>query len=294
MNNLPISAIILTFNEEKNIDACLQSIIGCVGEIIVVDSYSTDATLTLAKKYTDKIYQHPYIDYAHQRKWAQNLPMKYDWVLHLDADEYIDEQLAQEITTCFQFHVDVDGFIMPRKVIFRNRWIKHGGIYPSYHARLFKKQKGGCEERLYDQPYFVDGSVAILKGNIITAQVDDLSIWKNIHKKWARWEAEEMVFYNKNRTLRMKFTGNPVEKRVWLRYRVYYSSPLFLRVILLFFYRFFIMRGFLDGVNGSLYHFYHGFWYRFLVDTLIFKYSVLKIFRGRLDEKTPQKNNNVK
>ena len=152
MDKLPVSVIILTYNEEKNIRACLESLSGWVEEIFVVDSYSTDKTVEIVKRYTDKICQHPFEDYSRQRNWAlQNLPVKAGWVLNIDADHRITVELKDELIKLFSEKIDpgINGFHASRRSIFMGRWIRHGGIYPTYHAVLFRKGSGSCEERHY-------------------------------------------------------------------------------------------------------------------------------------------------
>ena len=136
---LPISALILTYNEEKNIEDCLKSIYDWVEEIFIVDSYSQDNTLEVARKYTDKIYQHPFENFSQQRNWSQdNLPIKNEYVLHLDADERVSSELSSELREIFSSNVNAEGFMISRRTVFRGRWIKYGGHYPVYHLRLFK------------------------------------------------------------------------------------------------------------------------------------------------------------
>jgi len=268
---LPISVIILTYNEENNIRDCLESVCSRMEQIIVVDSGSTDKTCQIVRQYTHNIYTHPFENFAQQRNWAQkNSHIKNEWLIHLDADERISETLATELRHCFDSTVDVDGFMMPRKTVFMGRWIKHGGHYPVYHTRLYKKQKGMSEYRLYDQNYIVNGIVAQLKGDIINIIDSDLETWKFKHKKWACLEAEEVLF-NDDRLLNMSFKGNPIEKRNWIRYKIYYKMPLFIRVAIYFLYRFIFRLGFLDGIEGCIFHYWHGFWYRLQVDREIYK-----------------------
>ena len=278
---LPISAIILTFNEEKNIEECLRSIYDLADEIFIVDSGSTDRTLEIAKQYTDRIYSHQFENFSQQRNWAQDtLPIRNEWVFHLDADERMSQELTAEIEKIFSCDINADGFMAPRKTIFRGRWVRHGGQYPVYHLRIFRKNKGRSEERLYDQNYVVQGKVARLKGSIVNVISPDLGIWRQRHRMWARLEAQE-ILCNKNRIMDSRLFGNPVERRNWLRYNVYYALPLFIRSFIYFFYRYFLRLGFLDGWQGLLFHFWQGLWYRFLVDIEIYKLLKTKKFLSK-------------
>lgn len=276
MCKLSISVIILTYNEEKNIEECLKSVYDWAEEIFIVDSYSTDRTLEIARGYTDKIYQHPFKNFAQQRNWSQdNLPLKNDWLFHLDADERVSTELASELKEIFSSPIDIDGFMATRKTIFQGKWIRHGGHYPVYHLRIFKKDKGRSEERLYDQNYIVNGKVLKLKADIVNIINPDIRLWKMKHKQWAYLEAQEVLF-NKNRIMNIRLIGNPIERRNWFRYKIYYKLPLFIRPFIYFFYRYILRMGFLDGKQGLIFHFWQGFWYRLLVDLKIYELSANK------------------
>lgn len=269
MSPIPLTVIILTHNEEVNLPACLESLRGLDCEVFVVDSGSTDRTREIAKAYGAKVYEHPFENYAAQRNWAQeNLPITTEWVLHLDADERLTPELVQEITEVLRSPPPgVDGFLLRKRTIFLGRWIRHGGHYPSYHLRLFRVRSGHCEQRLYDQHFVVHGRVAKLKNDYIDVVASDLSTWTERHLRWARLEASELL----NSTpmedrVRPKLFGTPIERRRWLRERLYARAPLFVRAFAYWVYRYFFRLGFLDGKEGFIFHFLQGFWFRLLVD----------------------------
>lgn len=276
MDKLPISVIIITYNEEKNIADCLKSVCGWVDEVFVVDSGSTDRTLGIAAGCGAKIHHHPFENFAQQRNWSQdNLPLKNEWVLHLDADERIDKRLFEELNKEFSMPKLPDGFMASRRTIFRGKWIRHGGHYPVYHLRIFKKEKGRSEERFYDQNYIVNGGVKKIPGDIINIIDSDIETWKQKHLRWARLEARE-VLGNPGRILNLDPLGNEIEKRNWARYRIYYRVPLFARALIYFFYRYVLRLGFLDGRQGAVFHYLHGLWYRMKVDLEISKLIISK------------------
>ena len=269
---VPISVIILTYNEERNIEACLKSVHVWADEIFIVDSYSTDKTLEIAKKYTDKIYQHPFENYGKQRNWAQKvLSITYDWIFHLDADERVTLELANEIREAIEnASDDVNGFLIRKRIIFMGRWIKHGGCYSNYHLRLFRRGKGYCESRKYDQHFICNGKVLKLKYDIIDENKINLTTWTSRHNRWASAEAEEILFRTfQTGKIKGKWGGNPIEKKRWLKNKIYNRTPLFFRVLFYFIYRYFFHFGFLDGKEGVIYHSLQGFWFRFLVDAKI-------------------------
>jgi len=269
---MPISVIILTYNEEKNIEACLGSVYGHAEEVFIVDSLSTDRTLEVARKYTDKIYQHAFENYSAQRNWAQdNLPIKNEWIFHLDADERVTPELMDSLSRVFSdSKIGADAFLVSRRTIFRNRWIRFGGHYPVYHLRIYRKNFGRCEARLYDQHFTSEGKIVQLEGDIINIITPDLKLWRALHKKWAYLEAKDYLLSTDGSGANVNSLAEPIKKRRIYRYQFYYKMPLFLRPFFYFFYRYIIRLGFLDGWQGLVFHFWHGFWYRLMVDIEIF------------------------
>lgn len=276
MSKLPISVIVLTYNEENNIGDCLESVHGWVEDVFVVDSYSGDKTLEITRKYTDKIHKHPFENYSTQRNWAlENLPIKSEWILNLDADHRVTEQLRTELSNLFSEGIDenIKGFLISRRTIFMGRWIKHGGHYPVYHGILFRKGYGYCENRLYDQHFVIEGQVKTLKADLIDIITDSLTKFVERHNKWATLEAIESLTQetsNKSNTIKPDIFGNAIEKRRFFR-DLYSRLPLFIRSFLYFFYRYFLKFGFLDKKEGLIFHFLQGFWFRFLVDAKIYE-----------------------
>jgi len=260
-----ISAIILTYNEELNLEKCLKSIADLVSEIIVVDSGSTDKTLEIAKNYGAKIYEHPFVNQAEQFNWAlDNIPIAGDWILKLDADEYLTPELKAEIkshpllTTDYSLPTsDIAGFYIKRRVYFMNHWIRHGGYYPIWFLRLWRKGRGRSENRKMDEHIvLLEGKSANLKNDFVDDNKNGLKAWIEKHKKYAAREAEDVISGNFGDTKNRK---------------AYYKLPPFFRVIIYFIYRYSFKLGFLDGWQGTRFHFLHGFWYRFLVDVKIYQ-----------------------
>jgi glycosyltransferase involved in cell wall biosynthesis len=265
---------VLTYNEERNLPICLQSLEGLPCEVFVVDSGSTDKTVHIATEWGARVVQHPFENYASQRNWAQqNLPIQTEWVLHLDADERLTPQLVNEIKDVLRSPPDgVDGFLLRKRTFFMGRWIRHGGHYPSYHLRLFRKNHGFCENRLYDQHFIVKGEMAKLRHDYIDVVASDLATWSLRHVRWAGLEAIELQQPLRSEgRLEPRLLGTPVERRRWLRANLYARSPMFIRAFGYWLYRYFIRLGFLDGTQGLIFHFLQGCWYRFLTDARIYE-----------------------
>src|SRR3989344_1884958 len=175
-----VAVVILAYNEELNIEKCLKSVAGWADEIFIVDSYSTDKTLEIAQKYGAKIVQHPFKNQAQQFNWALgNLEIKNEWILRLDSDEYLTKELRAEITEKLKNTPhDVSGFYMKRRVYFMGRWIKHGGYYPTWILRLFRKGKARSEKREMDEHIILlEGKAGKLRNDFIDDNIKGLSDW---------------------------------------------------------------------------------------------------------------------
>ena len=264
------SIIILTNNEEKNLPACLDSLQELEAPVFVVDSFSTDSTLETIRERGIHFVQHPFENYSRQRNWAQeNLPLDTEWVLHLDAGERCTSELAQWLRTSFNPAASIDGYMFSRRTIFLGQWIRHGGHYPNYHLRLFRRSRGRCEAKAYDQHFVCDGATQHLPAGIdlIDTVADSLLDFTRSHAHWALFEAIETVAHARDQgEVRPRFFGTPIERRRWLKTRIFRRAPLFIRSFLYFLYRYFLRAGFLDGRMGLMFHFLQGFWFRFLVD----------------------------
>jgi len=276
----PVAAVVLTYNEERNLPDCLASLAGLVREIFVVDSGSTDGTLEIARAAGATVLQHPFEHYGAQRNWAiEHLAITAPWTLHIDADERITPELREAITAVLARDTPslakIDGFLVSRRTMFMGRWIRHGGHYPAWHLRLMRTGAGRCEDRLYDQHFYVAGAVQKLQGDLIDTLTPDLATFTARHLRWAQLEAaEHEAPPDADGRIRGKLgTDNAIERRRWLR-DWYARLPLFVRPAAYFLYRYIVRLGFLDGRAGLVFHVLQGFWFRFLVDALILERRV--------------------
>ena len=271
-----LTIVILTFNEEANIETLLDSLQTVDAPIFVVDSYSKDRTLEILDRRGVPYVQHPFKNYAAQRNWAQaNMPDPTEWVLHLDAGERLTPGMARWINESFDpERAEVDGYMFARRAIFLGRWIKYGGYHPIYHLRLYRRHLGHCENKVYDQHFVVDGTTARAgKGaDMEDGVMSSLRDFTVAHARWAVFEAVESILAEADTgEVKARLLGNPIERKRWLKSRVFQRAPLFLRSFLYLFHRYFIKLGFLDGKEGLIFHFLQGFWFRFLVDATIFE-----------------------
>ena len=255
-----LSVIILTYNEEKNLPQCLESIRGLAHETIVVDSYSTDRTQAIAKEFGARVHEHPFKNQADQFNWAlDNVEITGDWILKLDADEYITPELREEIGELLKrsdLHLqNFNGYYIKRRVHFMGRWIRHGGYYPIWFLRLWRKGKGRSEVKEMDEHIILtEGEAGRLRYDFADDNRKGLTDWTNKHNGYSTREARDYVagYYSSG------------DKKVF-----YYRLPPFFRAFAYFCYRYFVRLGFLDGVPGLAWHFLQGFWYRFLIDAKI-------------------------
>ncbi|MFQ2430513.1 glycosyltransferase family 2 protein [Aeromonas caviae] len=277
MNN-NLSVLILTFNEEKHIARCIESLSTFAKNVFVVDSYSTDKTVEIARSKGAHVYQNKWVNYANQFQWGlDNCPIETEWVMRMDADEYVLPTLADEITETLNSHVDNDlsGFFIKRRVLFKDKWIKNGGYYPTWLLRVWRYERGKIEERWMDEHIKLTfGNTVQLKNDLVDDNLNDLTWWTNKHNNYATREAIDVLntIYNfkKYDEVQPNLLGTQEQRRRKLKH-LYVKLPLFIRPFIYFIYRYFIKLGFLDGKQGLMWHFLQGFWYRFLVDAKLYE-----------------------
>jgi glycosyltransferase involved in cell wall biosynthesis len=160
----PISATLITYNEERNIATALQSL-AWTDEIVVVDSGSTDATVEICRTFTDRIFARNWTGYADQKNYAVE-KASHNWIFSLDADEKLSPELQNEIKTLRRDGLKFSGYRIPRVAYFMGRWIRHGDWYPDYQLRLFNRQKGKWQGGRVHESVKLEEPPGYLKGEI--------------------------------------------------------------------------------------------------------------------------------
>ena len=277
-----VSVIILTHNEEKHIARCLQSLLLFTDKIFIVDSFSTDRTVEIARSMGAALVQNPWVNYATQFNFGiANSPFQATWLMRMDADEYVLPELAAEINNRLAtLSTDIVGVYVKRRVMFFNQWIRHGGYYPIWLLRLWRRGQGICEETWMDEHIKLSavGNVPIktiqFQQDLVDHNLNNLTWWTQKHNNYAIREVIDLlnIKYNFDDTERVEpnLFGSQEQRTRYLKIQ-YASLPLFTRPFLYFLYRYFFRMGFLDGQRGLIWHFLQGGWYRFLVDAKVFE-----------------------
>ncbi len=247
---LTISAIILTYNEERHIRECLESVTWC-DEIWVVDSFSTDRTLEISREYTDSIVQHPFEDFAKQRNWAlDNLPLTGEWVLFVDADESVPEGLAQEI----QQRLGADkgryaGYYIAGEQYFWREPLHFGTAAPDYHLKLFRRDAGRySEEKIVHESLRLDGEIGFMKHPR-----------RVIAKENLREYIDRVNWYSNLEAIRMFTAGEEIfsprhPSYTWVnQFLKHIFRYLPLKPVAMFIFVYVLRQGFRDGYRGLLY-----------------------------------------
>lgn len=264
-----ITVIILTFNEAQHIGRCIESLQGLPCCVRVVDSFSTDDTVQIAKSLGAEVYRNSWVNYSDQFSWAMLVaPISTKWVMRLDADEFLTSELKQSI---FGFVSEPCGFnsaYFKRRIVFMGKAISHGFFYPALMLRLWIHPKGAIESRWMDEHIIVqDACTATLHGDLIDHNLNDLSWWSSKHIGYAMREVYDIVWNDhvKSNSVDVTLTGKAKIKR-FIKNKFYNCLPRGFRSMAYFFYRYVVGVGFLDGLEGFYFHFLQGCWYRTFVD----------------------------
>ena len=279
---LNLSIILLTFNEEIHIERCLKNIYKISNNIFIVDSYSSDRTIEIAKQYTKNIYQGNFESLSSKLNWAiENLPISTKWTVRLDADEIFAENFIEKINTLINSQSsNITGIYVRRQLWFLNRWMKHGSMYPIHSLRIWKTGRVSCEHRLLDEHMILkEGKSIFSKIDIIDNPKISLRTWIEKHNRYSDLEVLNLSnCTNHSNSIKAKLLSTKQdENKRFLKDQVYYKLPLFIRPFIYFFYCYIIRLGFLDKTEGFIWNILHAFWYRFLIDVKIYELRKKKL-----------------
>jgi glycosyltransferase involved in cell wall biosynthesis len=270
---MTLAVIILTHNEARHIARALDSVAGIATEMFVIDSFSTDRTVELAKARGATVLQNRFVNYAKQFQWGlDNAPITASWIMRLDADEVIESDLAAEIREELpRLPDDVAGINLKRKHIFLGRWIRHGGRYPLLLLRIWRRGHGRIENRWMDEHMILwGGRTVTFKGGFTDHNLNDLTFFTDKHNKYATREAIDIInerhhLFARDVELVDEEGSRQAAIKRWIKEKIYNRIPYQISAPAYFLYRMTIQLGFLDGTPGVIYHGLQGLWYRFLV-----------------------------
>lgn len=261
--------VILTYNEEENIAQALDSVVTWADEVIVLDSYSVDKTLDIVSRYDCNLFQNKFCNFSEQRNYAlKNTFIKNEWVLFLDADEWMTKELKSEIGIFIESNPNENGAYLNRKFLWMGKWIKRG-YYPTWTLRLFRHKEAYCEDRSVNEHIIVSGAVTKLNNNYIHQDQKSIGDWISKHNARATLEADELHKRDCKiiqKEISVKLFGNQVERKRWIRYYFWEKMPILIRPILYFLFRYVFKMGFLDGKRAFTYHFLQALWFPMLID----------------------------
>lgn len=245
---IKLSFVIITRNEEKNIERCLKSVQPLADEIVVVDSFSTDKTQSICEQYNVKFVQHPFENYSAQKNYANSLTTN-DFIFSIDADEVLSEELQKSITA-FKQNPTAEVCTLNRLTNYAGTWIKHGGWYPDTKIRLWNKNKGQWQGAIHEHIHFSEKPVVFhLQGDLLHYTYNSFKEHIDISYKYADMMAKEMLEKGK----RAGFVN------------------LFLSPVFKFFKIYFLKQGFRDGYFGLMIAATHSY-------STLWKYILLRFY----------------
>jgi len=258
-----LTVIILTFNEEIHIKRVIENVVYWADEVIVLDSGSTDLTCEVVKRYDVKLFDRKFDNYSSQRNYAiRELPISNKWILFLDADEYLSEELKGEISQAIN-NVDANGFYLKRKFLFLDKVMNYGNLRYTYLLRLFKKGKCEYTRDINEYP-IVKGKVKYLNGLFFDNNLNNMKYWFLKHLNYAQMEAIDLYSF-KNQLNSHVIQGKHSYKD-YIRYKLFYKIPSLIRPLFYFIYIFIFRLGFLNGMTGLIYHISHDLIYRYIIE----------------------------
>ena len=270
-----ITVITLTKDEEENIGRCINSVKDWARRIIVVDSFSNDKTVEIAKKLGAEVIQHEFIHYGAQFQYAlNNAGIKTMWVFRLDADEEVTEATREEIDKLCKEneHTDINGFVFRLQNVFMGKKMKHGFIHILEKLCVFKYGKAYMEDRYFgEQLILTEGRSIPLKSLSLHYPVRNIDFFINKMNWYASRDAKDFLERDKQDYSNL---DRPTKIRRIIKYKIYYNLPPIIRSSLMFFFYYIIKLGFLDGVEGYYWNYFQTKFIRTLVDAKMYEIKV--------------------
>ncbi len=246
-----IDILIPTLNEASHIVETVENA-RAVGDVYVLDSLSTDGTQDLARAHGATVVEHKFVDYAKQKNWGlDNLPFTGEWVFILDADERITPELREELFRIASAAGPVNGYYVNRVVIYMGSEVRHGGLYPSWNLRFFRRGKCRYEDRAVHEHMVCEGRTGYLRHEMLHIRREPLFEWVKKHIRYADLESDEWVklrLGNAGGEKADRLFRGTLKFRQWIRREVWPRTPF--RAVLRFFFMYFIRFGILDGRAG--------------------------------------------
>lgn len=276
---LNLSVIILTYNEEIHIRRCIENVKGITDKVFVVDCFSTDKTVEIATGLGAEVVMHEWPgNQADQFNWAlDNIQINTEWVLRLDADEYLSDGLINELNARLpDINSNISAVTLPLGRAFMGKILKYGIVNDVKMIRLFRRGKVRYEKRLMDEHLLVlEGGTVTFRHKFIDDNRNSLKYFIDKHNGYSSREAALLLDaeYDLTQTDYTTMTAEYCEdvKKKREQKKKYAKLPLFWRAFAYFSYRYIIKLGFLDGKKGFLWDFFQGLWYRMLVDAKIYE-----------------------
>jgi exosortase/archaeosortase family protein len=275
--NKQFSFIILTYNEEMHLPRLLQSISGFNAPIFILDSGSTDNTITIGESFGATFLQHPFENHPQQWDYAlKNFNIKTRWVICLDADQIVTPELCKYLNNFRdEDYKQVNGIYFNRKNFFKGKWIKHGGYSPFYLLKMIRYGIGYSDlNENMDHRFIVPGKTIIWKDGYVLEEnlkENNISFWIEKHNRYSdlvAMEEVERMQQLRTQTIKPHFWGSPDERTARFK-QLWWQLPRYVRPMLYFIYRMIFQLGILDGRTGTIFHFLQAFWFRLVVDIKI-------------------------
>ena len=274
-----LTTIILTYNEEKNIEKCIESIRDISKRIIVMDSFSDDKTTEIARALGAEVYSRKFISQSDQFQFViENFDIKSKWIMKFDADERLTEASSDELEKICSINTDTDvnGIVLRFEVNFLGKKLKYGGVYPFRKLVVFKNGLGKIENKIMDEHIVITHGKSIeTKSDSLHEDFKDLTTWINKHNSYASREVQDYLIRNQS-NIDSRLLDRKAKAKRFFKYKIYYKLPMGFRSYSYYFYRYYLKLGFLDGREGKIYAFLQAYWYRFLVDAKLYEKKVEK------------------